>query len=162
MNTKLKYTYITNVSHLVMSNSLQPHGLYPARLLFPWNSPSKNTGVGSYSLLQQIFLTQGLNPGLLHYRQTLYHLSKQRSPKLKYQFSTVQFLSCIQLFVTPWTAACQASLSITNQQKLFRLMYIESVMPSNHLILCVPFSSCLQSFPASESFPMRQFFTLGS
>ena len=53
----------------VMSNSLQPHGLQPARLLCPWNSPSKNTGVGSYSLLQGIFLTQGLNPGLPRCRQ---------------------------------------------------------------------------------------------
>ena len=51
----------------VVSDSLQPHGLYS-----PWNSPSQNTGVGSLSLLQQIFLTQELNQGLLHYRQILY------------------------------------------------------------------------------------------
>ena len=50
----------------------------------------------------------------------------------------VQSLSCIQLFVTPWTAACQASLSITNSQSLLNLMSIESVMPSNHLIFCWP------------------------
>ena len=54
------------------------------------------------------------------------------------QFSSVQSLSCIRLFATPWTAACQASLSITNSQSLPRLMSIESVMPSNHLILCHP------------------------
>ena len=48
---------------------------------------------------------------------------------------SVQLISCIQLFVTPWTAACQASLSITNSWRLLRLMSIESVMPSNHLIL---------------------------
>ena len=53
------------VSHSVMSNSLQPHGLYPARLLCPWDSPGKNNGVGSHSLLQGIFLTQdpGIEPG---------------------------------------------------------------------------------------------------
>ena len=51
------------------------------------------------------------------------------------QFSSVQSLSCVQLFVTPWTAAGQASLSITNSQSLPKLMFIESVMPSNHLIL---------------------------
>ena len=52
------------------------------------------------------------------------------------QFSSVQLLTCVQLFVTPWTAAHQASLSITNSWSLLSLMSIESVMPSNHLILC--------------------------
>ena len=54
------------------------------------------------------------------------------------QFSSVQSLSCVQLFATSWTAACQASLSITNSWSLLKLMSIESVMPSNHLILCRP------------------------
>ena len=54
------------------------------------------------------------------------------------QFSSVQLLSCVQLFATPWTAARQASLSITNSQSLPKLMSIESVMPSSHLILCCP------------------------
>ena len=54
------------------------------------------------------------------------------------QFSSVQSLSRIQLFVTPWTAAHQASLSITNSQSLLKLMSIESVMPSNHLVLYQP------------------------
>ena len=61
--------------------------------------------------------------------------------------------------VTPWTAACQASLSITNSQSLLKLMSIKSLMPSNHLILCCPLLLCLQSFPASGSFPVSQFFT---
>ena len=52
--------------------------------------------------------------------------------------STVQSLSCVRLFVTPWIAAHQASLSITNSQSLLKLMSIESVMPSSHLILCRP------------------------
>ena len=55
------------------------------------------------------------------------------------QFSSVQSLSHIRLFVTPWTAARQASLSITNSRSLLKLMSIESVMPPNHLILCCPF-----------------------
>ena len=55
------------------------------------------------------------------------------------QFSSVQSLSRVQLFVTPWTAACQASLSITNSWSLPKLMSVESVMPSSHLILCHPF-----------------------
>ena len=57
-----------NESHSVMSNFLQPHGLQPARLLCPWNSPGKNTRVGCHALLQDVFPTQGLNSGLLHCR----------------------------------------------------------------------------------------------
>ena len=68
-----------------------------------------------------------------------------------YQFSSVQSLSRVQLFATPWTAAHQASLSITNSLNLSKLMSIESVMPSNHLILSPPLL-CLQFFPASGSF----------
>ena len=75
-----------SVNHSVMSNSLWPHGLYPGRLLPPWEDCSlgnscldcslgNNPGVGSHSLLQGIFLTQGSNPGLLHCRQILNHLS---------------------------------------------------------------------------------------
>ena len=64
-----------------------------------------------------------------------------------------------RLLVTPWTAACQASLSITNSWSLFKLMSIELAMPFNHLILCHPFSSSLQPFPAAGSFQMSQFCT---
>ena len=60
-----------------------------------------------------------------------------------------QSLSLGQLFVTPWTARHQASLSITNSCNLLKLVSIKSVMPSNHLIFCHPFSSCLESFPTS-------------
>ena len=59
-----------------MSDSLQTHGLQPARILCPWNSPGKNTGVGCYSLFQKIFPTQGWNLHLLHCRQILHHLSQ--------------------------------------------------------------------------------------
>ena len=63
---------------------------------------------------------------------------------------------------TSWTAARQASLSVTNSQSLLKLTSIKSVMPSNHLILCChSLSSHLQSFPASGSFPMSQFFESG-
>ena len=53
----------------------------PTRLFCPWESPGKNTGVGCHSLLQGIFLTQGLNPGLLRCRQIIYHLRHQESPR---------------------------------------------------------------------------------
>ena len=58
-----------------MSDSLQPHGLQPTRLLCPWDFLGKNIGVVCHFLLQEIFLTQGLNLGFLHYRQMIYHLS---------------------------------------------------------------------------------------
>ena len=82
-------------------------------------------------------------------------------PEWLLQFSSVQSLSCVQFFVTPWTVACQASLSFTNSQSLLKFISIKSVMPSNHLILCHTFSSCLQTFPALGSFPMSYFFTSG-
>ena len=77
-------------------------------------------------------------------------------------FSSVQSLSHVRPFVTPWTAALQASLSITNSWSLLKLMSIESVMPSDHLILCRPLLLLPQSFPASGSFPMSLFFTSDS
>ena len=77
------------------------------------------------------------------------------------QFSSVQLLSRVRLFATPWIASHQASLSITSSRSLLNLMSIESVMPSSHLILCLPFSSGPQSLPASGSFPMSQLFTWG-
>ena len=64
------------------------------------------------------------------------------------RISSVQSLSRVQLFVTPWTAACQASLSITNSRSLPKLMSIESVMPSNHLILCCPLLLLPSIFPS--------------
>ena len=62
-----------------VSNSWPPHELLPTRLLYPWDSLGKKTGVGCHALLQGIFPTQGLNPGLLHCRQILYCLSHQGS-----------------------------------------------------------------------------------
>ena len=61
----------------LLDSSLRPYGLYSS-----WNSPGQNSGVGSLSLLQGIFPTQGLNPGLLHCRRILYHLSHQGSPRI--------------------------------------------------------------------------------
>ena len=72
-----------------------------------------------------------------------------------------QSLSRVRLFATPWTTARQASMSSTNSWSFLKLMSIDSVMPSNHLISGIPFSSCFQSFPASGSFPMSQFFESG-
>ena len=76
-------------------------------------------------------------------------------------FSSVQSLSCVRIFVTPWTAAPQASLSFIISPSLFTLMSVESVMPFNHLILCGPLLFLPSIFPTSGSFPMSQLFTSG-
>ena len=84
---------------------------------------------------------------------------------LLFKFSSVQSLSHIWLFVTPWTAACQASLSITNSQSLPKLMSIESVMPPNHLILCRLLLLLPSIFPSIRVFffffQMSQLFASG-
>ena len=77
------------------------------------------------------------------------------------QFSSVQLLSRVRVFATPWTTARQVSLSITNSQSLPKLMSIESMMPSNHFIFCFPILLCLQSFPTSGFFQMSQLFASG-
>ena len=75
------YVHVCALSRSVMSDSLQPHGFYsPPGSSIQENSPGKNIGVGCHALLQGIFPTQGLNPGLPHCRQILYHLSHQGSP----------------------------------------------------------------------------------
>ena len=90
--------------------------------------------------------------------QLPFRLSNRRfSVSLK--VNSFQLLSHDRLFVAPWTAACQASLSITNSRSLLKLMSIESEMPSNHLILC--HHLLFQSFPALGSFQMSQLFASG-
>ena len=108
-------------SRSIVSNSLQPHGLNS-----PWNSPGKNTGVGSLSLLQGIFPTQGSNPDLPHCRQILYQLSHKGSPRIlewvAYPFSSRSSrlrdrtgVSCIAgRFFTNW--AMREALQIASWQ----------------------------------------------
>ena len=86
-------------SHSIMSDSPWPHGLQPTRLPRPWDFPVKSTGVGCHCLLLEIFLTQGLNPGLPHCRQTLYHLSHQGSQISPYLFI---YLKTILLSSESW------------------------------------------------------------
>ena len=89
-DTRKKESEVESGSHSVMSDSMKPHGLYS-----PWNCPGQNTGVGSFSLLQGIFPTQGSNPGFPHCRQILYHLSHKGSPRIlewvAYPFSSRSF-----------------------------------------------------------------------
>ena len=83
-NSYIQYTMLDAMSEwsrTVVSDSLRPHGLYPIRLLCPWDSPGKSAAVDCHFLLQGIFPTQELNPGLPHCRQTLYRLSHQGRPR---------------------------------------------------------------------------------
>ena len=119
----------------------------------------------------KILPVPGIEPVLLHGRQTHYSLRHFQcelqmiiGPSLsgmkitvatirhRYQFSSVQALSRVRLFVTPWTTACQASLSITNSSSLPKLMSIESVMPSNHLFFCLPLLLLPSIFPSIRVF----------
>ena len=105
--------------------------------------------LGSHSLFQGIFPTQGLNPGLQHCRQFLYGLS--------HQFSSVQSLSHIQFFATPWTAARPSSTTRVHSNPCPLSQWCHPIISSS----VVPFSSSLQSFPASRSFQMSQPFVSG-
>ena len=83
---------------------------------------------------------------------TTYPIMGQFAFSHYFQFSSVQSLGHVWLFVTPWTAVCQASLSITNSWSLLKLMSIKSVMPPNHLILCRPLLLLPSIFPSIRVF----------
>ena len=104
-------------------NSLQPHGLQPARLLCPCHSPGKNTGVGCHALLQGVFPTQGSNPGLLDCRQILYHLSHQGRRRRGGQRMMVGWprrLNGYEFAQTSRESAGQGSLESTGLQRVRR------------------------------------------
>ena len=142
-----------------MSGSVQPRRWQPTRLPHPWDSPSKNTGVGCHFLLQCMKVksenefTQSCPtpshpmdcslPGssvheICQARDVCKNFLSPVSRIFTILFSSVQSLSRVQLFAPPWIAARQASLSVTNSRSLPRLRSNESVMTSSHLILCHP------------------------
>ena len=137
-----------------MSDSLEPHRLYSPR-----DSPGQNTGVGSRSLFQGIFPTQGLNPGLLHYRQILYLLSQSKALKT-YHFSSVGQL-CPTLCnpvnrSTPGLPVHHQLLEFT-QTHVHRVS--DAIQPTHPLSSPSPPEH--QSLPESGYFPMSQLFTSG-
>ena len=106
---------------------------------------------------------KGINFQNIWIADTAQYPNKQPAPKkltkdISRHFSkkdisqSVQLLSCVRIFVTPWTAAHQASLSITNSRSLLKLMFIESVLPANHLILCPPLLLPPSIFPSIRVF----------
>ena len=131
---------------------LRPHGLLPTRPLCPWDFPGRNTGVGCHALLQGIFPTQELAGNFLTTSATCEAWSLH---------CCLLFSRRVRLFATPWTVAHYAFLSFTISWSLLKLTSIESVMPSNHLILCSPLLLLPSIFSASGSFPMIQLFTSG-
>ena len=139
------------------------------------DSPGKNSGVGCHALLQWIFPTQGLNPGLLHCKQILYCLSYQGSPWIHL---TCYFISCIGKTSSAINVQFSSSLSHVPTLQPHGLQHTRLPCPSPTPRACLnsclssqwchttilssvlPFS-CLQSFPALGSFPMNQFFISG-
>ena len=96
-----------------------------------------------------------MHPGSRGRRQQTFHILdpfRLHLVHLSLSVQSVQSLSCVRLFATPWTTACQASLSITNSRSLHKLMSIESVMPSSHLILCCPLPLLPSIFPSIKVF----------
>ena len=94
-----------SISHSVMCHSSEFYGLQTARLLCPWNSPSKKTRVGSHFFLQRIFFTQGSNPHLLHWKQILYHVSHHNELQILFTFFSVciflHFANLLHMDVLP-------------------------------------------------------------
>ena len=122
------------------------------------NSPGKNTGVGYHALLQGVFPTQGLNPGLLHFGWILYCLSHQGSPlNDSFQFSC----SVMSDSATLWVAALQASLPSPTPGAYAGSCPASQWCHPTISSSAIPFSSCLQYFPALGSFLMGQFFASG-
>ena len=119
--------------------------------------------MGCQSLLQGIFPTQGSNSHLMFpalaggffTASTIWEAPKRG------QFSSVQLLSHVQLSATAWTAAHQASRSITNSQNLLKLMFIESVMPCNHLFLYCPLLLPPSVFPSIRVFSNESVLHIG-
>ena len=108
------------LSHSVVSDSVWPHGLSPARLLCPWGFSRQETGVGCHFLLQGIFPNQGSNLGLLHCRQTLYPLSHQGIPSKIFWLEVLMrrftyWLKSIDF----WNISHMFSLHASYRQKLF-------------------------------------------
>ena len=134
-------------------------GQAPSRLLCPWNSPGQNMGVGSHSLLQGIFPIQGLNPGLPHGRQILYQLS--------YIYTYIYICICCSVTKLCLTLCDSMDCSmpgsrVLHPQSLLKLMSLSQWCHPTISSSVIPFSSCLQSCPASGSFLMSQLFASGS
>ena len=150
-----------------MSDSVRPHRRQPTRLLCPWDSPGENTGVGCHFFLQcmkvksesevaQSCPTPGDSMDCSLPGSSAHGIFQARVLEWGAISFSIQLLSHVPLLAAPWTAAHQASLSITNSQSLFKLRSIESMMPSNHLILCRPLLLLPAIFPSIRVFSLSK------
>ena len=121
---------IESESCSVVSDSLRPRVLYS-----PWNSPGQNTGVGSLSLLQVIFPTQGSNPGLPHYRRILYQLSCKGSPYSEnltlLRLAQIHLILSLNVFLKPYTHTAKGLCVVC--------MWSLGSLSPGYLLRCVPF-----------------------
>ena len=144
------------ISRSVMSDSLQPHGLQTARLLCPWNSPGKNTGVGSRFLLQETFPPQGLNLALLYCKQIPYHLSHQESPIFLLFHRVLNFCYIFNL-TSIWFSECSFSENLFYFYSIFisqgRLM--KDFSKFSPLPIAVSFKFLLSYSVSSEILPLN-------
>ena len=142
---------------------MQPHRWQPTRLPCLWDSPGKNTGVGCHFLLQcmKVKSESELAQSCLTLRDpmdcslpgsSVHGISQARVVEWGATAFSVRSLSHAQLFATPWTAARQDSLSFTISWSLFKLMSIESAMPSNHFALCHSLFLLPSIFPSTRVF----------
>ena len=123
----------------VVSDSLWPYTLWPARLLCPWGFSRQEYWSELKCPTPGDLPNPGTEPTSLTSSALAGRFFTTRAPgKPQHQFSSVQSLSRVRLFVTPWITVCQASLSITNSQSSLKLTSIQSVMPSSHLIPSAP------------------------
>ena len=136
--------YCESVSRSVVSDSLQPHGLY-----LPGSSVH---GILQAEILQWIAILFSRESSWPRIKPGFSALQADSLPSEPPLSQSVPSLSRVRLFATPWTAARQASLSITNSQSLPKLMSIELVMPSNHVILCRPLLLLPSIFPSIRVF----------
>ena len=132
-----------------MSDFLPPCELQPARLPCPWDFPGKNNGVGCHFLIQGIFSNHGSNV----FPTMVDSLSPSHPGKVSpsQTFVVVQLFSHVWLFLTPWTAACQAPC-LHSLLELAQTKAIESVMPYSHLIICFLLSFLPSIFPSIRIF----------
>ena len=166
------------LSRSLLSNSLQPYWPSPAWFHCPWDFPGKKTGVGCpcpspgelphpgikpkslmfLALAYGFFTTSATSDTFNLISESEFLMKKVKknsltpSPSHQNDISSVQLLSRVWLFATPWIAARQASLSITNSQSSPKAMSTELVMPSNHLILCHPLLLLLLILPSIRVF----------
>ena len=149
-----------------MSDSVQSHRRQPTRLPRPWDSPGKNTGVGCHFLLQ-CMKVKSENEVAQSYPtlrdpmdcslpgSSVHGILQPRILEwvaMPFSSGSSQPRGQTHVFATPWSAAHQASLSITNSWSLLKLMSVESVMPSNHLILCHALLLLPSIFPSIRVF----------